>query len=138
MSENISRLAMRIFILNIIQKPRCWSRQKLHLKQNFLDDKKEILLINNHNPKQTNIESVIIHELLHIKLWGMDQMIESLLHCVYGDNSNDPKFSFVYTQFMGLLEQTVEDLTKGYKDVGATDKAISFGRIQDESDSGWK
>ena len=46
------------------------------------DDKKAILLINTCNPKQTNVEALIIHELLHIKLWGMDQMIENLLHCV--------------------------------------------------------
>ena len=98
------------------------------------DDKKAILLINNCNPKQTNIESVIIHELLHIKLWGMDQMIEKLLYCVYGDDKTDPKFSFAYTQFMKLLEQTTEDLTKGYKDLGAEDKSISFGRLQKDDD----
>ena len=102
------------------------------------NDKKAILLINNCNPKQTNIESVIIHELLHIKLWGMDQMIESLLHCVYGDDEADPKFAFAYAQFMGLLEQTTEDLTKGFKDLGATDKSISFGRIQAQADDEWK
>jgi len=102
------------------------------------DDKKAILLINNCNPKQTNIESVIIHELLHIKLYGLDQMIENLLHCVYGNDETDPKFSFAYARFMGLLEQTTEDLTKGYKDLGATDKTISFGRIQEKADMEWK
>jgi len=102
------------------------------------DDKKAILLINNCNPKQTNIESVIIHELLHIKLWGMDQMIENLLHCVYGDDDNNPKYTFAYAQFMGLLEQTTEDLTKGYKEIGATDKTISFGRLQKQADVEWK
>ncbi len=101
-------------------------------------DKKAILLVNNCNPKQTNIESVIIHELLHIKLWGMDQMIENLLHCVYGDDKNDPKYSFAYTQFIEMLEQTTEDLAKGYKEIGATDKHISFGRIQKEADAEWK
>ena len=101
-------------------------------------DKKAILLINNFNPKQTNMESVIIHELLHIKLWGMDQMIENLLHCVYGDNESDPRFCFAYTQFMELLEQTTEDLAKGYKDLGATDKSISYGRIQKQADDEWK
>ena len=100
-------------------------------------DKKAILLINNCNPKQTNIEAVIIHELLHIKLWGMDQMIEELLHCVYGNNENDPKFAFAYSQFMQMLEQTAEDLAKGYKDLGAEDKSISFGRIQSEADAEW-
>jgi hypothetical protein len=39
---------------------------------------------------------------------------------------------------MGLIEQTTEDLTKGYKDLGATDKTISFGRIQIEADNEWK
>ena len=102
------------------------------------DDKKAILLINNFNPKQTNIESLIIHELLHVKLWGMDQMIETLFHCVYGDDETDPKFSFAYAQFMHLLEQTTEDLTKGYKDLGASDKSISFGRIQKQADDEWK
>ena len=35
------------------------------------DDKTAILLINNFNPKQTNIEEVVIHELLHTRnLWA--------------------------------------------------------------------
>ena len=100
-------------------------------------DKTAILLINNYNPKQTNIEHVIVHELLHIKLYGMDQMIENLLHCVYGDNENDPKFSFAYSQFMELLEITTEDLARGYVQLGASDKSISFGRIQKEADDEW-
>ena len=103
-----------------------------------LSDKKAILLINDVNPKQTNIESVIIHELLHIKLYGMDQMIENLLHCVYGDDESDPKFSFANTQFMELLEQTTEDLAKGYTDLAADDKNVSFGRIQKQADAEWK
>ncbi|MDR0288007.1 MAG: hypothetical protein LBI03_09940 [Clostridiales bacterium] len=100
-------------------------------------DKTAILLINNYNPKQTNIETVIIHELVHIKLWGMDQMIESLLQCVYGNDENDSKFSFAYTQFMELLEKTTQDLTKGYTELGADNKDISFGRIQKEADNEW-
>ena len=100
-------------------------------------DKTAILLINHCNPKQTNMEAVIIHELLHIKLWGMDQMIESLLRCVYGDDEQDPKFSFAYTQFMELLEVTAQELTKGYVELGADDKSISFGRIQKQADDEW-
>jgi len=99
--------------------------------------KTAILLINNFNPKQTNIETVIIHELLHIKLFGMDSMIEELLHCVYGDNNDDPKFTFAYSQFMKLLEETTEDLAKGYSELGADNKSISFGRIQKEADDEW-
>jgi hypothetical protein len=62
-------------------------------------------------------------------------MIEALLHCVYGDDEADPKFSFAYAQFMELLEQTTEDLTKGYKNLGADDKSVSFGRLRDQIDS---
>ena len=102
------------------------------------DDKAAILLINNCNPKQTNIEAVIIHELLHIKLWGMDQMIEELLHSVYGNDESDPKLSFAYTRFMELLEATTQDLAKGYTQLGADDKSISYGRIQKQADDEWK
>lgn len=100
-------------------------------------DKTAILLLNIHNPKHTNMEAVIIHELLHVKLWGMDQMIENLLECVYGEDKNDPKHSFAYTQFMELLEVTTEDLAKGYVELGAEDKSISYGRIQKEADEEW-
>ncbi len=101
-------------------------------------DKTAIVLINDCNPKQTNIEATIIHELLHIKLWGMDQMIETLLHCVYGDDEDDPKFSFAYTQFMELLEVTAQDLARGYMDLGADDKSVSYGRIQAQADAEWQ
>ena len=99
-----------------------------------LHGKKAVLLINNCDPKQTNIEAVVIHELLHVKLWGMDQMIETLLHCVYGDDESDPKFAFAHAQFMELLEQTTEDLAKGYKALGAEDKSVSFGRLREQVD----
>ncbi|MCL2498760.1 MAG: hypothetical protein FWE90_00310 [Defluviitaleaceae bacterium] len=101
-------------------------------------DKTAILLINNHNPKVTNIEEVIIHELLHIKLWGMDQMIENLLHCVYGEDESDPKLEFAATQFMEMLEVTTQDLAKAYRDLGADDKSVCFGRIQQQADEEWK
>ena len=97
-------------------------------------DKGAIILINVCNPKQTNIEAVIIHELLHIKLWGMDQMIETLIHAVYGEDETSPQFSFAYDQFMELLECTTQDLTKGYVALGAEDKSVSYGRIQQQAD----
>ena len=100
-------------------------------------NKVAIILLNAYNPKCTNYEAVIIHELLHIKLWGMDQMIEELLHCVYGKDCSDPKFSFAFSKFMELLEVTTEDLAKGYVELGANDKSISYGRIQHEADAEW-
>lgn len=99
-----------------------------------MDDKKAILLLNNYNPKQENLEGLIIHELLHLKLFGMDQMIEELIHSVFGDDEEDKKFDFAYNQFMKVLEPTIEDLAKGFLTIGGEDKEISFGRIQKQVD----
>ena len=95
-----------------------------------LDDKKAVLLIN-HNPKcekQEELEELVVHELLHVKLYGMDQMIEDLLSLVYGKDDN-PKREFAQTQFMTLLESTTEDLTKGYLVAAKSQNALSFGRL---------
>lgn len=43
------------------------------------DDRKAILLLNTINPKQENLEEVIVHELLHIKLYPLDQVCYSLI-----------------------------------------------------------
>lgn len=94
------------------------------------NDRKAVLLINNFNPKQNNLEELVIHELLHLKLWGMDQMIEQLIYAVFGKDENEPKFDFAYTQFMDILEPTVEDLAKSYLALGGENKEISFGRVQ--------
>ncbi len=98
-----------------------------------LDDKKAKLLIND-TPKCTNMEELIIHELLHLKLYAMDQMIEELVNILYGEDENDPKRTFAYGQFMLLLETTVEDLTKGYLSASNSKKSLSFGRLQKEID----
>ena len=97
-------------------------------------DKKAIVMINNYNPKENNLEPVIIHELLHLKLWGMDQMIEQLIYLVFGKDENDPKFDFAYTQFMNTLESTVEDLSKSFLTLDGEDKKISFERVQKQVD----
>ena len=94
-----------------------------------IDDRTAILLINTCNPKQTNLEQVIIHELLHLKLWEMDQLTENLINVVF-DSEDDPKRRLVYSQFMGILEYTVNDLAKGFLELGGIDKAVSFGRLE--------
>ena len=99
-----------------------------------MTDKKAIVMINNYNPKENNLEPVIIHELLHLKLWGMDQMIEQLMYLVFGKDENDPKFDFAYTQFMDTLESTVEDLSKSFLTLDGEDKKISFERVQKQVD----
>lgn len=97
-----------------------------------MDDRNAVLLINVYNPKQTNLEELIIHELLHLKLWSMDQMIETLIDCVYGTDENDSKRDFAYTQFMTVLESTVNDLAKSFLLESGDDKSLSFGRIYRE------
>ena len=99
-----------------------------------MTDKKAIVMINNYNPKENNLEPVIIHELLHLKLWGLDQMIEQLMYLVFGKDENDPKFDFAYTQFMNTLESTVEDLSKSFLTLDGEDKKISFERVQKQVD----
>ena len=94
-----------------------------------LEDKKAILLINQVS-KCENLEELVVHELLHLKLYGMDQMIEDLLSIVYGEKEKDPKKEFASTQFMVLLESTVEDLAKGYLAANRNQKALSFGRLE--------
>jgi hypothetical protein len=94
------------------------------------DDRNAILLINKFNPKQTNLEELIIHELLHLKLYAMDQMIESLLNCVYGEDETDRKRDFAYGQFMTTLESTVNDLAKSFLLQSGENKELSFGRVE--------
>jgi predicted metal-dependent hydrolase len=77
-----------------------------------LENRKATLLIN-HKPKCLNLEEIVVHELLHIKLYGLDQMIEDLIDILYGKRKTK-KRQFAWNQFMSLLETTVEDLTKGY------------------------
>ena len=36
------------------------------------DDRKAILLLNAANPKQENLEEVIVHELMHIKMYPLE------------------------------------------------------------------
>ena len=98
-----------------------------------LEDKKAVLLLN-YTPKSENLEELIIHELLHLKLYGMDQMIEDLLSIVYGKEEKNPKREFAITQFMILLESTVEDLTKGYLTASKSQEPLSFGRLQKQID----
>ena len=94
-----------------------------------IDNKMAILLINK-NPKCENLVELVIHELLHIRLWPMDQMIEELLDIVYGKENSKQK-DFGVSQFMGTLESTVQDLTKGYVELSNSGQ-LSLGRLRKE------
>ena len=99
-----------------------------------MDDKKAVMLINN-NPKSTNLEELVVHELLHLKLWGMDQMLEGFINQIFGEGEGDIKKEFAMNQFFLLLETTVEDLTKGFLKANGCEKELSFGRLQKLIDS---
>jgi len=92
------------------------------------DDMKAVLLINELNPKQENLEEVIVHELFHLKLYPLDQVTESLI--VSNFKEGTPAYSFAYIQFFTSLEQTVEELTKCFLLEFGQDKELSFGRCE--------
>ena len=75
------------------------------------EDKKAILMLRACNAKQEeNMEEIIVHELMHLKLYPLDQMTESLILSGFEDGSREQDFA--YRQFFVSLEQTVEELTK--------------------------
>lgn len=95
-----------------------------------LEDRNAILMLNCFNPKNNNLEALIVHELLHVKLYGLDQMTEQLFNLIYGEDGDDPKYEFAITRFMILLETTVEDLAKSFLSLGGEKKSADFGRIE--------
>ncbi len=74
------------------------------------------------------IEEVIIHELLHLKMYPLDQVTESLITTNFEKGSTG--YNFAYTQFFTTLEQTVEELAKCYLWEFGEDKELSFGRCR--------
>ena len=74
------------------------------------DDRKAVLLLNAVNPKQENLEEDICHELMHLKMYPLDQVTESLIVNTFEEGS--PASNFAYQLFFTTLEQTVEELTK--------------------------
>ena len=92
------------------------------------DDRKAVLMLNTRNPKQENMEEVIIHELMHIKMYPLDQVTESLLLSTFPQES--PAQDFAYRQFYSTLEQTVEEHTKCFLLEYGEDKTLSYGRCK--------
>ena len=92
------------------------------------DDRKAVLMLNATNPKQENIEEVIIHELLHLKLYLLDQLTEGLIDGHYRPDT--AAYNTIYSQFMTMLEQTVEELTKCFLLQYGDNKELSYGRCK--------
>ena len=93
-------------------------------------DRKAILLLNAFNPKQENLEEVIVHELMHLKMYPLDQVTESLITSHFEEGT--PAWDFAYTQFFTALEMTVEELTKCFLLEFGENRTLSYGRCDRE------
>ena len=91
-------------------------------------DRKAIILLNGVEPKQENLEEVLVHELLHLKLYPLDQFTETLIQTSFEEHSNG--YRLAYHNFFETLEQTVEELTKCFLLEFGENKELSFGRCQ--------
>lgn len=93
-------------------------------------DKKAILLLNELDPKDENLEETVAHELMHLKMYPLDQFTEELILSSFKENP--PARDFAYRGFFETLEQTVEELTKCFLLEFGENRELSFGRCQRE------
>ena len=75
------------------------------------------------------LEELVVHELIHLKLYEMDQMIEELINLVYGTDAEDPRREFAWSRFMEALESTTEDLTKALLATSGSPAELNFDRV---------
>ena len=94
------------------------------------NDRKAVLLLNIANPKQENMEEVIIHELMHIKMYPLNQVTESLIINCFEEGSKASNFA--YQQFFNALEQTDEEMAKCFLLEFGDNKEFSYGRCKNE------
>ena len=90
------------------------------------DDRKAIVYLNVAAPRQENPEEVVLHELMHLKMYPLDQVTESLIESAFEEGSEASDFA--YRQFFTTLEQTVEELTKCFLLEFGENRELSFGR----------
>jgi hypothetical protein len=96
-----------------------------------LDDRKAVLLLRQGQALE-HLEEVVVHELVHVRLYAMDQMLTQLLDAVFGADASDPKREFAETQFMQLLESTTEDLAKALLAASGSTSPLTFHRLEPE------
>jgi len=96
-----------------------------------LDDRKAVLLLRAGQPAE-HLEEVVVHELVHLRLYAMDQMLVQLLGAVFGTDASDPKRAFAETQFMTLLESTTEDIAKALLAASGSSASLHFDRLDAE------
>ena len=89
-------------------------------------DRKAVLLLNAANPRQENLEEDIVHELMHLKMYPLDQVTESLIISHFEEGA--PAWDFAYSQFFTALEITVEELAKCFLLEFGENRELSYGR----------
>jgi hypothetical protein len=99
-----------------------------------LDNRQAVLMVNRrpYTASDVDLEGLVVHELLHIKLHALGTMLEELLDAVYGNRRHDAKRGFAFTRYMLELESTVEDLTRSHLAAAGRRRPVSFGRIRRE------
>lgn len=65
---------------------------------------------------------------MHIKMYPLDQVTESLIVNSFEEGSTARNFA--YQQFFNALEQTVEELTKCFLLEFGDNKSLSYGRCR--------
>ena len=92
------------------------------------DDRNAVLVLNMAGSKGDNLEEIIVHELLHLKLYLLDQVTESLIVSQFEEGT--PAWNFAYREFFTALEITVEELTKCYLLEFGENRDLSYGRCK--------
>jgi len=98
-----------------------------------MDNRMAAVMVHSSVPPE-HLEEVVVHELLHLKLFGMDQLIEESISLIYGTDSSDSKREFAYGVFMLELESTVEDLTKALLTAHCGKTDFWFNRVDRQID----
>lgn len=88
--------------------------------------RKAIILLNAAEIDRENMEEMIVHELMHLKLYPLDQITESLIVSNFEEGTQG--YDFAYRCFFTALEQTVEELTKCFLLKFGQNKELSFQR----------
>lgn len=96
-----------------------------------IEDSKAIIMLNESNPFNENFEEVIIHELMHLKLYPLDQFAEMMIIANYENGSKEQ--NIMYHNFFVTLEKTVEELTKCYLLEFGGNKELSYGRCKNKT-----
>ena len=81
------------------------------------------------NVPEEHLEEVVVHELLHLRLYGMDQLAEHAINIIHGPDDSDPKKQFAIGTFFLELELTVEELTKAILTVHGKKTDFWFNRV---------